>query len=148
MVDHPYFHHYPHNGNLSRAAQDGGRDEMRSGVRNGAEGCQNRGEAWSGGENEKQGGGNVMTVSELLENGRGRLKGVRLRVCVTTGDGGVRQMVDDKFGEKIDGMGVVIQMLSWTEGARRKTKVTSSIVVFSRDNYPSLLLPQSIVLSS
>ena len=31
---------------------------------------------------------------------------------------------------------------------RLETKVTSSIVVFSRDNYPSLLLPQSIVLSS
>ena len=31
---------------------------------------------------------------------------------------------------------------------RLETKVTSSIIVFSRDNYPLLLLPQSIVLSS
>ena len=31
---------------------------------------------------------------------------------------------------------------------RLETKVTRSIIVFSRDNYPSLLLPQSIVLSS
>ena len=31
---------------------------------------------------------------------------------------------------------------------RLETKVTSSIIVFSRDNYPLLLLPQFIILSN